>query len=521
MRFANYGRKSVYSDKSDSVDNQFRMCKEYVDFRFPNESNQITTYSDEDYTGANTDRPGLKAMIQDIKDGMFDALIVYQLDRLSRDVRDFSNLYALLEENHVLFLSIKESIDTNTPIGKAMMYVTVVFAQMERETIAQRVSDNMLGLAKKGYWTGGNPPYGYVRERIEVNGKKHVTIVPDPEGVKYVKWIFDTFLVNDYSLQGMETAFRQQGIKTLSGKFFSTTQLHKILTMPYCVPTTPEVYDFYEAKGCKMAQPREAWCGQSGVIIYGRTTEKNKKHSAQPPEEWTVCIGYHEPFMDPQKWLRVQERFSNNKFDKTMKYDVPLLKGVLRCKCGGLMQVARKKLVASVSSHYYCIKRQRQGTEVCDMRMLKTEVLDNEVLDIFRQIEADPAVIRSYVAHSAPQNEPVDTSSIQREIARYEARIGRLTATLADAEGGSAAKYILEEIERQDKNVQALKRELELARMEERKNQEKKKTAEQTAAEIGKMIRGLDNLSASDRNAVIKEVVKECVWDGETLYLKL
>lgn len=521
MRFANYGRKSVYSDKSDSVDNQFRMCREYIDFRFPNESHEITTYFDEDYTGANTDRPGLKAMLSDIKDGMFDALIVYQLDRLSRDVRDFSNIYALLEDNNVLFLSIKESIDTNTPIGKAMMYVTVVFAQMERETIAQRVSDNMLGLAKKGYWTGGNPPYGYVRERIEVNGKKHVTIVPDPEGMKYVKWIFDTFLANDYSLQGMETAFKRQGIKTVSGKFFSTTQLHKILTMPFCAPTTPAVYDYYEAKGCQMINQREEWDGTHGVIIYGRTTERNKKHQIQPPEEWKVCIGYHEPFMDEQKWLEVQERFTRNKFDKTMKYDIPLLKGVLRCKCGGLMQVARKKLVSSVSSHYYCLKRMRQGAEACDMKMLKTEVLDNEVLAIFRQIEADTAVIRSYVAHSAPKSETVDTSSIQKEIARYVARIGRLAATLADAEGGSATKYILEEIERQDKNVQALRRELDLAKIEEKKNKERVRTAEQTAAEIQKMIRGLDNLSASDRNAVIKEVVKECVWDGETLYLKL
>ena len=112
-----------------------------------------------------------------------------------------------LEEKNVMFISIKENIDTATPIGKAMMYVTMVFAQMERETIAARVTDNMIGLAKKGFWTGGNPPYGYRREKIEVNGKKHVTIVPVPEAADYVEWIFDTFLF----LQASHICWRSPG----------------------------------------------------------------------------------------------------------------------------------------------------------------------------------------------------------------------------------------------------------------------------------------------------------------------
>ena len=158
MRFATYGRKSVYSDKSDSVDNQERMCREYVELRFQGKVDSFETYSDEGMTGANTNRPGLKRLLADVGDGLVDALVVYQLDRLSRDVKDFANIYASLEEKGVLFLSLKESIDTNTPIGKAMMFITATFAQMERETIAARVTDKLSGLAKKGFWTGGKPP---------------------------------------------------------------------------------------------------------------------------------------------------------------------------------------------------------------------------------------------------------------------------------------------------------------------------------------------------------------------------
>ena len=133
MRFFNYGRKSVFSDKSDSINNQFRMCREHCEARFPGQIDSWTEFSDEAFTGANTDRPGLQRMLAEIRAGSCDVLVVYQLDRLSRDVRDFSNLYSLLEDHSVKFLSVKESIDTSTPIGRAMMYVTAVFAQMERK----------------------------------------------------------------------------------------------------------------------------------------------------------------------------------------------------------------------------------------------------------------------------------------------------------------------------------------------------------------------------------------------------
>jgi len=78
-------------------------------------------------------------------------------------------------------------------------------------------------------------------------------------------------------------------------------------------------------------------------MVYGRTEQKNKHIMRQPPEKWIVCIGHHKPFIPAERWLAAQERFQQNTFNKTMKYDVPLLKGVVRCKCGCLMAVARKK----------------------------------------------------------------------------------------------------------------------------------------------------------------------------------
>ena len=96
MRFFSYGRKSVFSDKSDSIDNQFRMNREYCESKFSGQVDSWQQFSDEDFTGANTSRPDLQRMLSFIKGGFCDVLVVYQLDRLSRDVRDFANIYALL-----------------------------------------------------------------------------------------------------------------------------------------------------------------------------------------------------------------------------------------------------------------------------------------------------------------------------------------------------------------------------------------------------------------------------------------
>ena len=524
MIFCCYGRKSVYSDRSDSVDNQFRMCRDYVNVKYAGQVDDFRAYSDEDFTGANTNRPDLQRLLEDIRSGGADVLIVYQLDRLSRDVRDFANIYATLEEHRVKFVSIKENIDTSTPIGRAMMYVTVVFAQMERETIAARVTDNMIGLAKKGYWVGGNPPVGYVRDRIIVDGKKHCAITPDPEGAKYVTWIFDSFIQFGGSIQKMETQFKHKGIRTQRGGFFSASQLHKILTMPYCVEATPEVYDFYQAKGCIMdpGSPREKWDGSVGVMVYGRTTEKNKKHELQPPDQWRVCLGVHKPFMPADKWLAVQARFAQNQRFKTARWPSPLLKGVIRCKCGALMSIGRKQKVdGSVSSAYYCPKRIRQGADACDMRQIKCDILDAKVINILRAVEQDNTAILRYVQKDQDTTAGPDPKKISGQIKSCEAKIEKLAASLALASGSAATKYIIAEMERLDLEIQALNREYTIAASEERKRSAAQVSTQERAKIISEKMRNFDGFTAAERNAIAREVIKKCVWDGETLYVEL
>ena len=236
----------------------------------------------------------------------------------------------------------------------------------------------------------------------------------------------------------METAYKKAGRRTLRGCFFTTSQLYKILTSPFCVEATPAVYDYFSAKGCQMdpGSPRSSWDGSVGVMVYGRSTEKRKKHELQPPE----------------KWLAVQAKFAQHKFVKTPKYETPLLRGALRCSCGSIMMASRKKKKdGSVSSWYYCLKRMRQGAEACPRSQIKCEKLDQQVLAVFRKIAADPAAVSEFLKKD--EGPAVDPKAAQAKVSACEAKIGRLAVSLSEAGDSPARKYIISEMEKLDREL--------------------------------------------------------------------
>ena len=527
MRIANYARKSIFSDKSDSIDNQFRMCQNFAEALYGKKIDKYVKYSDEDYTGANTDRPSFQRLLDDVKSNMFDVVIVYQLDRLSRDVRDFSNVYSIFNEHNVMFISVKENIDTSTPIGRAMMYVTVVFAQMERETIAQRVTDNMIGLAGKGFWVGGKPPYGYEITHIIVDGRKHKTLKLVPDAVKFNLEVFHDYLRENTSINHLEKLYRDQGKKTPNGYFFSMTQIYKILTMPYCVPDTQKVYEYYERKGCNMSLcPKDKWDGKNGVMVYGRTTQKSGKHSLNPPENWIVVPAHHEPFIDEETWLRVQERFSNKQTTKySAKYPVPLLKGVLKCGiCGRTLGVARKKTSPNrVGSYYKCYKRDREGTSSCNLSAIPCPVLDEIVQNTFDDIAMNPEHIYEYVGNNRPENKPNKNNlkDINKNIKTSERNIKQLLDSLKDvAETSTARKYIIKELEREDLNLQALKREYDETVAEEYRFQEESLSLDNTAKNIQLKMKYFKDMPLEAQREIVNDTIEQCIWDNESLTIK-
>lgn len=520
MIFANYARKSVFRDNSDSLKNQERMAQEYAQLHFPGKVDDFRIYSDEDYSGANTHRPDLQRMLHDIENNDIDVLIVYQLDRLSRDIRDFSNIYSILDEHNVQFVSVKENIDTTTPIGKAMMYITVVFAQMERETIANRVTDNMITLARDGWWVGGNPPVGYRRKRITAeNGRNHVTLEIVPEEAAANVRIFEQFLSGHYTISSFQTYCRRQNILTAKGYVMTTSQIYKLLTSPYCVPATQEIYDYFSRKGCRMMDDRSHWTGEYGVMVYGRSTERGNTHTLTSPDNWIVCVGHHKPYISVDMWLSVQNRFGKNVFDRTTKYEIPLLKGILRCKCGRLCGMSRKKKVDGSISTWYRCPRKNQDSTACDMKEIKIELLDNTVLGIFQEISIDDDKIYNYI--NSPSRPSTSPDEIQRKIDTISRKIERMAESLALAEGGTAARYIIAQIEKLDLEKQSLSQELYSVSKIQKNYKQSITNVKSIQNQIRTLLKDFDNYTDIERNNIAREIIKECVWDGETLRITL
>ena len=116
------------------------------------------------------DRPKFQELVRDIKRGLIAKVVVYKLDRISRSILDFANMMELFQQYNVEFVSSTEKFDTSTPMGRAMLNICIVFAQLERETIQKRVTDAYYSRSQRGFKMGGKAPYGFHTEPIKMDG---------------------------------------------------------------------------------------------------------------------------------------------------------------------------------------------------------------------------------------------------------------------------------------------------------------------------------------------------------------
>ena len=163
-----YSRKSKFTGKGESIENQIELCRQYIAMHFGEDASEnVLVYEDEGFSGGNLARPQFKKMMKDSQKIAFAAIVVYRFDRISRNIGDFAKLIEDLGDRNIDFISIREQFDTSSPMGRAMMYIASVFSQLERETIAERIRDNMHELSKTGRWLGGTTPTGYASESLQ------------------------------------------------------------------------------------------------------------------------------------------------------------------------------------------------------------------------------------------------------------------------------------------------------------------------------------------------------------------
>ena len=399
IKIAIYSRKSKYSDKGDSVGNQVEIAMQYINQYYPKNKydTEITVFEDEGFSGKNIDRPKFKQFLLEEQINPFDILICYRLDRISRNVADFSNLLSKITKLGTHFVSIKEQFDTKTPMGRAMMYVASVFAQLEREVIAERIKDNMIELAKTGRWLGGITPTGFTSKRIEfvdvyeqnedniIEKKKKIAtkLVVNNEEKEIVKTIFNKFLELKY-LNKLETYFLQNKILTRNNIDFSVTTLRSILTNPVYAPNDKEILRYFNNKNIQIYADgdRLKFDGKYGLITYGKKDGKRQNNM----KKWIIAVGLHPPIIDSRKWIRTQELLNKNK-DKRYRANYKhsfLFSGILQCsECGSYM---RPKVAKAERFYYICELKEKSKRKRCNGKNISGLTLDSLVIQKISQI---------------------------------------------------------------------------------------------------------------------------------------
>ncbi|HGG0418549.1 recombinase family protein [Clostridium botulinum] len=395
MIAAIYARKSIATNKGESIENQIQLCKEIgikagaTDFLY---------YKDEGFSGSNTNRPKFKEMMKDAKAKKFSMLICYRLDRISRNVADFSSTLETLHKYDIDFVSIKENFDTSTPIGRAMVYIASVFAQLERETIAERVRDNMLELAKTGRWLGGTAPLGFTSEAInykDANGKnkKMYKLIPVPKEIEVVKLIFDLY-INKKGFPSVATHLCSHHYKGKNGGEFSQGTVEQIIKNPVYTFADKKIYDYFKNLGAIVCGNFD---GKNGVITYNKR-QKGKK--TNPINEWIISVGKHKGIIPSNLWIKCQNiNALNNKktSPRSGTGNKFLLSGLLICgECGSSMSSwSRNNPKSGKYERYYRCNLKNRASNRCSSTMLNADVAEDLVLKNIKGVTVDK-LIESY-----------------------------------------------------------------------------------------------------------------------------
>ena len=537
-KIAIYSRKSKFTGKGERIENQIELCKTYIKNRNSDiKDEDILVFEDEGYSGKNMNRPQFQLMMKAAKEKKLSGIVCYRLDRISRNVGDFSILIDELNNYNMTFESINEKFDTSTPMGKAMMYICSIFAQLERETIAERIRDNMHELAKTGRWLGGATPTGYeskkIVERVNVNGKDMTAYKLEliPEEAEIVKLVFERFLEYN-SLSKTEAYFLQNNIKTKNGKDFTRFTFKAILQNPVYMIADNDAWQYFKNKGVDIYSDKEQFDGKHGLIGYNKTLQRSGKTNVMRSiDEWIIAVGKHQGIISGADWVKAQMLLEQNtsKSYRKPRSHTALLSGLLVCgNCGGFM---RPKMYnkdyedGERRFSYLCETKEKSQQHKCKIKNPNGNVLDRAICEeikklsensseFVRQLENTKSKIKSN-----SEELDIQIESLENSIADKKKQISNLITSIA--KGEVATDYINQHIEELDKEIKASEQRLADLRNLTEENILSDSEFDVLRDVLSSFASSFDTMNIEQKRAAIRTFVKRIVWDGENIHMYL
>ena len=530
MKAAIYSRKSKLTVKGESIENQVQMCKNYANLQLKNKLiTEFLIYEDEGFSGGNTNRPEFHRLIEDAKTNKYDMLICYRLDRISRNVADFSNTLKLLQNNNIDFVSIRENFDTTSPMGRAMIYIASVFAQLERETIAERIKDNMLELSKSGRWLGGVTPIGYKADPIiyideKMNEKKMVKLKQVPEELKKVKLLYSKYLELK-SLSKVETFALQHNIKTKRNSDFIKANIRIVLTNPVYVKATEAVLKYLESEGITTCGDPD---GEHGLLSYNKqksiaTNSGKTARVFRKKAEWIAAMSSQKGVIEANDWIEVQQILCRNKdtFPNEGKTHNALLTGKLKCDtCGSNMQISHGHISSKTGLkiyYYTCTMKKHSKGKRCNNKNAKVSEIDTAVLKQLKKIFLNKKHIKIDIIDQNKKIRENNTQSskayyITKEISENEKQIETLSDKLALND--DISDIIISKIKRLKSEL--TKQKFNLQNIINTDNKLKENDLNSRYVEMFLNQKSIiDYLEVDEKKELINRLINKITWNGE------
>lgn len=429
-----YTRQSVDKKDSLSIEGQIDLCRRYA-------GEEAVVYEDRGFSGKNTKRPAFTELMQAVESGQVQKIFVYRLDRFSRSIADFSRIWEILDGHGVQFVSVTENFDTSTPIGRAMLNIVLVFAQLERETIAERVRDNYRHRFALGAWPGGPAPYGFDLCKIEEDGRRVSSLVANDKA-EVVGQIFQEYAEPEVSLRALAKSLTDRGIHGPKREAWDNVTLSRILRSPLYVRADEGVYWHYLTQGLQIELPPEAFDGVHACNVIGRRDRSRDKYN--PADRQRLTVANHEGIIDSALWLAVQEKLAQNtQISRANAGKYSWLTGLLKCaKCGYSVKINRVKTTGECK----LICSGRSNFSNCDA----------EITVNLRELEAAVAEQINAFLSQCPAEETLPTAGETAvEILQIEQKIDRLVTALSESSEVSAM-YISKQIDRLHKQREEL-----------------------------------------------------------------
>lgn len=486
MYDALYGRQSIEKQDSISVESQLEYC------RYETHGDPYIKYADRGFSGKNTNRPDFERMMNDIQAGKIKRVIVYKLDRISRSILDFANMMETFQKYNVEFVSSTEKFDTSTPIGRAMLNICIVFAQLERETIQKRVTDAYYARSKRGFYMGGRIPYGYRLKETVIDNIRTSMYEEVPEESEQLKLIYSLYADPSNSLGDIIRYLHKHDIKQLRGGTWNSARLSDLLRNPVYVEADIDVYNFFKSQGANIYNPASDFTGYNACYLYKGTVSTTRKQCDLTDKE--IVLAPHRGFIPSGTWLACRIRCLNNRQStQTCKPKNSWLTGKVKCgNCGYALVVRKAKtkwgryFVCSCSGHDNSCKGTRctvyaDVLEEYMLNAIRDKLSEFKKLSDEKENEATPIIFKNKI-----------------RLTRIDEEIGGLLSKVGSA-NSILMKYINDKVSQLDTERQSLQEEIISL------------TCSKTENNIGQItdhVTKWDSISFEDKQAVVNALIK-------------